>query len=85
MYVIPLELQFVPICYFHIVEVSEMYECLEEMVHKNAISNHNLNIIIKAKFMKSMTRTDRVGGVVVGYQDVGHGEEGGIHDARGGR
>ena len=48
MYMIPMELKFLSICYFHIhfyftttVEVEEMYENLEEMVPKTPIFDHN--------------------------------------------
>ena len=64
MYLVPMELHFLSICYFHIhfhltptVEVNEIHEKLEETVPQIAISDHNTSriIIIKAKFIKSIT------------------------------
>ena len=56
MHMIPMELKFLSICYFHIhfdftttVEVEEMYEHLEEMVPKTTIFNHN---VIKIRLYK---------------------------------
>ena len=58
MYMIPMELKFLSICYFHIyfhftttVEVEEMYEDFKEMVPKTAIFDHN-NIMIKIRLYK---------------------------------
>ena len=56
MYMIPMELKFLSICYLHIhfhftttVEVEEMYDNLEEMVPKTAIFDH---ITIKIRLYK---------------------------------
>ena len=45
MYMIPMDLKFLTICYFHIhlittIEVDETYENLEEIVPKIGISDH---------------------------------------------